>query len=460
MGNLQPAVYVPVGVITHHDDPQIRVNRANQRSTSRSYPATPTTPANTLTLRTITGIARLQATTTRTTTGLSRMQQRVSQTVAGLSRLQQRVSQTTTGLSRLEQRVLQTMAGLSRLQQTVLQTIQGLSSITSPAPPTVDCPTPGPAQNIALTTTDFLSSDQDTALNQIWVANEFTADIAWVDVISGTLGGTISISPYGSFGIADIIYDPANKQMAALTYDGDFVFIDTVSKSVTGAIPGLLINYLVNPRCIATDSNGTLFVSQFRNEYGALHMVDGAAKIQVAGAEYLPDLITSDGICYANNIGKVVLGQSAPNGPLFYLYDTTSGAFTPSVLTGPESFRYETHYLPTSGYVIQSRDGGGPSYVLDIANGASATVVGTLTAATRLNAVCENTCCGGVLVHNGNDTAFEYLIDGTYNLQINDFAVTPAGFEFSRKTNLAYYQDFNTTPTRVKTIETNCLAIP
>ena len=290
----------------------------------------------------------------------------------------------------------------------------------------------------------------DTVNNRLWIIDEWDEFIYWVDVIPGTYGGAMSSSPYGAFGLADIQYDAANHQLGVIDYNGDMFFVDPDTATVTGGIPGLLINPA--PRMLAVDDTGTFFATDQRNAtFGALHVIDGAAQIKVAGASFATDSIYTDSICYANNIGKVVVNQDQPDGPLFFLYDRLANVFAASSGTGPESFRYEVEYLPTLGHILQSRDGGTHSYVLDISQGTDAPIIATVEA-NRISASCENTCTNTFFVHEGQDTIYEYSLDGNYTLLNTWGSYAPSDFAFSRKTSLAYYLDYDDAPMNVKSV--------
>lgn len=87
------------------------------------------------TLRTVTGVARITATTLRTVTGVARITRVISRTLAGVARITAAVARTISGTARITATALKTINGLSRITATTLRTISGVANIDNPNSP-------------------------------------------------------------------------------------------------------------------------------------------------------------------------------------------------------------------------------------------------------------------------------------------------------------------------------------
>ena len=325
---------------------------------------------------------------------------------------------------------------------------------TTPTPPPTDCPIPGPNVDIPLPMGNNASrSVNDPVNNLLWVIDESGPNVYYVDTVAGTYAGSVvTNSLYGNPCIA---YDSANQKIVVSTYDGSLAFINPASKAVTYSD---FVQRWPSYHMLAVSDSGTAFVSDNRNQFGWLYMVDCATEKLISQFSFTPDLIFTDSIAYAENIQQLVLMSSRPFNQWFFVFDPATGVFTPSVLQTTASFSYENYYVRATGHMLMSRSGSTNVEVVDISQGANATIVTSLTGAPRrISDATEDTCSNTLFVSDGNYAIWEYTLDGNYTMlkENSDFTngISPTGLAHSRASNLIYWQDYNVSPIPVKSIQ-------
>lgn len=289
----------------------------------------------------------------------------------------------------------------------------------------------------------------DPVNNLLWVIDEYYPNVYYLDVVAGTYAGSVSTAASG--GSPCIAYDAVNQKVVVTTYDGSLAFIDPVSKAVTFSN---FVQQWPNYHMLAVDQYGTVYVCDNRNNVtGSLYVVDGNTEQLLASYHLGMHGVSSDSICWAENINRLVLNSNGFGLTRFYLFDTTTGNFSASVLTnGSWTFSYENYYVKGTGNVLMSQDGATAVQIIDIAQGTDATVLGSLAAdindgaPTRAADVTEDTCANTLFVSDGNYGVWEYTMDGSYTL-LNVFdngylGLNPTGLSHSRATNQVYYENY------------------
>ena len=289
----------------------------------------------------------------------------------------------------------------------------------------------------------------DPVNNLLWVIDENYPNVYYLDVVAGTYAGSVSTAASG--GSPCIAYDAVNQKVVVTTYDGSLAFINPVTKDVTFSN---FVQQWPNFHMLAVDQYGTVYVCDNRNNVtGSLYVVDGATEQLLASYHLGMHGVSSDSICWAENINRLVLNSNGFGLTRFYLFDTTTGNFSASVLTnGSWTFSYENYYVKGTGNVLMSQDGATAVQIIDIAQGTDATVLGSLAAdindgsPTRAGDVTEDTCANTLFVSDGNYGVWEYTMNGSYTL-LNVFdngylGLNPTGLAHSRATNQVYYENY------------------
>jgi len=324
-----------------------------------------------------------------------------------------------------------------------------------PAPPVpTDCPIPGANVDIPLPGGNNASRNViDPVNNLLWVLDESGPNVYYVDVLAGTYAGSVVTN--SAFGNPCIAYDSANRKVVVSTYDGSLAFINPVSKAVTYSN---FVQQWPGFHMLAISDAGTAFVADNRHNTW-LYAVDCATEQLIGQHSLTPDSIFTDSICFAENIGQLVVNHSGPFGTRFFLFNPATGAFAASVLTsGAWSFNYENYYVRATGHVLMSRAGASNADIIDIAQGTNATILGQLpNYMRRISDATEDTCSNTLFVSDGNYNISEYTLDGTYT-QLRENSnlfngLSPTGLAHSRATNLIYWEDWSAVPIAVKSVQ-------
>lgn len=326
------------------------------------------------------------------------------------------------------------------------------------APPTpTDCPIPGADVNIPLPMGNNASRNViDPVNNLLWVIDESSTNVYYVDIMAGTYAGSVSVNSV--YGVATVGYDRTNEKVLCTTYDGSLAFINPVTKAVTFSD---FKQREPNYHMLAVTDSGTAFVCDAREAYGYLYMVDCATE-KVINRWYLNgggvNPIYTDSIAYAENIQKLVMMSSQPFNRWFLVFDPATGVFTSSVLQTTSSFSYENYYVRATGHMLMTRSGATAPEVVDISLAENATILTSLAGGlTRVSDATEDTCSNRLFVSDGNYAIYEYTLDGSYTLlhafNNNENGVDPTGLAHSRATNLVYYEQWSGSPIPVRSIQ-------
>lgn len=319
--------------------------------------------------------------------------------------------------------------------------------------PSLDCPVPGP--NIAPLTLspDIVSASSnaaDSTQGLIWTIDNSGPKVVYYDVAYGTIAGFVDTSPGGATGVAGIIYDPVNNKVVVQDYNYNIQVINAATKAIESVLLG---PQSANFHMLCLGSSGTAYATSNR-----WVVPSPGAEIDVIDLNQTPAVIvarhdqtvSTDSICWATNISRLVVNSGGVGSPRFYLFNPVDGSFQVSVDVNPQNFNYENAYLSITGHLLQGFNSGAAVQVMDIASGTDAVVIHTLTGngpPTRASDVTEDTCHNRLFVSDGNSAIWEYTLDGTYTLlnQYDDAGVgiSPTGLAHSRKTNLVYYNNYN-----------------
>ncbi|MGV0949273.1 MAG: hypothetical protein ACOYB3_01280 [Azonexus sp.] len=317
-----------------------------------------------------------------------------------------------------------------------------------------DCPVPSGTitpQSTSPNITAISRNAMDTRQNLLWTIDESGPEIAYLDVAYGTIDGFVDISPYGQSGVSGIVYDPVSNLVAVTGYfDNSVTLINPVSKTLVGTLAGPSNTGF---HMLALAEDGTLWAASARSTAptpGAL-ICGYDLKVPALIVEH-DQVISTDSICWANNIQSLIINNNGALQPSFYAFDPATSAYTVAGVANPLGFCYENYYIKSKGHLLLGHGSALPVRIVTIANGANAsTGVALLGAAPdRASDVTVDTCSDLLFVSDGNG--------GIYENRLSDYARTneylglsPTGLAYSRTKNLLYHGDFNTQ--EIKSIE-------
>ena len=322
------------------------------------------------------------------------------------------------------------------------------------------CPIPGADVNIPLPVGNNASRNViDPVNNLLWIIDESAGSVYYVNVLTGAYAGLVTVAGAPN-GFTAISYDPVSEKVVCTAYSGSLVFIEPVSKAVsyanfTQATPGY--------HMLAIDDSGTVYVADNRNTAGNVYAVDCATETLLGSYSLTPNNVYTDSICWASNIGKLVVNQSVFGDPRFFLFNPVSG-FEASVMLSTAPANYDNYYIRSTGHVLMSFSGTERCDIIDISQGTNATQVlvldGPLYAPYRAADACEDTCNQRLFISEGEWDMYEFSTDPSHlYVEVNSFTnggafdVTPIGLAHSRRTNLVYWEDYGGSPIPVRSIQ-------
>lgn len=280
----------------------------------------------------------------------------------------------------------------------------------------------------------------DETQGLVWTIDNSGPNVVYYDVTTDTVAGYLSTSPGGDSGQAGIVYDPVTNKIVTQDYSDTIHIIDAATKVEVGTLAGPAE---ASFHMLALADNGTVFASSSRWSAPAV----GA---RITGIDLNTNSIVSerdqplstDAICWASNIQRLIINSGGAGTPRFYTYDPVTGNFQASVATNSAAFNYEGYYIKETGHLVQGF-GAAAVRVYDISAGTDATLVTSLTGApTRASDMTEDTCNDRMFISDGNYAIYEYVMPGYLQVgQFEDYGVglSPTGLAHSRKTNLVYY---------------------
>ena len=312
-------------------------------------------------------------------------------------------------------------------------------------PPGTLCQVPG--DNIAPVASGLTEIGRnviDSDQHLLWVIDDSGSNVAYYDVVYGTMAGTVVTS--GTLGA--IVYEPTTKKVVVSDDQNSRIHvIDAASKTLEQSWLYASDQGPIAPayHSLAVGSAGTVFaaaINYAQPSAGAYIYGYDLNNMSIASRHGLS--VATRAITWSPVLQRLVVMTPGLSTRAFQLYDPTTGIFQDSVLVNNTANSYEMHYLAETGDVLWGN--GANVRVLDVdTSGTDATVIKTLTGTpTRAASVTTDTCHDRLFVANTNNAIYEYTLDGSYNLfNIYDVDVSPTGLAHSERTNLVYYGDFS-----------------